>query len=65
MSRSEYVVNVQGFSVCASKGMRATVSRKGGFNVVKAVGYVLALLVVLAVPGQELMLVVVLFQSKM
>lgn len=49
MARSEYVANVVGFSACASKGMQATVSRKGGFNVIKATGYMLALLVVLAV----------------
>ena len=42
MARSEYSVNVQGFSAYAvpSKG---TYSRKGGLNVFKVVGYGLSL----------------------
>jgi len=48
MSKSEFTANVQGFS-CYEVSRKASVKAQGSFNYVKAFGYVVTLLVILAV----------------
>lgn len=39
VGRSEYVANIQGFSACAPKGRAAKVSKRGGVNLFKIMGF--------------------------